>query len=83
MPTTKPNYSCPILPRSGRRLTPFWHDVVPIILQASSIEDKDVGLVEGIFNYFLWPMVQRRRRGVVKEAKENRQEIAEGKRDEE
>ena len=46
------NHSCPILPRNGRRLTPFWHDVVPRILQASSIEDKDIGLVEGIFNYF-------------------------------
>ena len=30
----------------------FAHDVVPRVLQASSIEDKHVVLVEGIFNYF-------------------------------
>ena len=51
-PTPKPKLQPHSAQEWEKANTFFAHDVVPRVLQASSIEDKHIVLVEGIFNYF-------------------------------
>ena len=53
-PTPKPKLQLHHSAQEWEKANTFFaHDVVPRVLQASSIEDKHVVLVEGIFNYFV------------------------------